>query len=89
MGGSSRMNFILSEYSIVVEVKKTRSSMSAKDVGDQILIYIARYKAHAVTRRLFCSLYEPDGLLLNPIGIERDLSKSSEGIDEWCFIRPK
>jgi hypothetical protein len=88
-GGSSRMDFILSEHGIVVEVKKTRPSMTAKDVGDQLLIDIARYKAHPGTKRLFCFVYDPDGLLPNPVGIERDLSKTSEGIEVRCFIRPK
>lgn len=87
-GGSARMDFILNDYGIVIEVKKTRESMSAKDVGDQLLIDIMRYTAHPGMRILCCFVYDPDGLLPNPKGIERDLSKLTDGIEVKCFIRP-
>src|SRR5438445_6575114 len=45
-GGASRMDFILTEHGIVIEVKKTRPGMRSKDLGDQLLIDIMRYKAH-------------------------------------------
>lgn len=62
-GGASRMDFILNEYGVVIEVKKTRAGMAAKDVGDQLLIDIMRYKAHPGTKILYCFVYDPDDLL--------------------------
>jgi hypothetical protein len=88
-GGSSRMDFIISEHGFVVEVKKTRKGMSPKDLGDQLLVDIMRYKEHPQTKCLFCFIYDPDGLFPNPAGIERDLSKSDDGIDVRCFVRPR
>lgn len=45
-GGSSRVDFLLKDHKIVVEVKKTRSTLKAKQLGDELLIDIARYKNH-------------------------------------------
>jgi hypothetical protein len=88
-GGSSRMDFLLNECDSVIEVKKTRSSMTVKDLGDQLLVDVMRYKAHPRMKCLFCFVYDPDGLLPNPRGIERDLSRTSDGVKVKCVIRPK
>ncbi|MBI1743284.1 hypothetical protein HYR54_09515 [Candidatus Acetothermia bacterium] len=88
-GSASRMDFILNEYGVVIEVKKTRYGMSAKDIGDQLLVDIMRYKTHLNAKQLFCFVYDPEGLLPNPTGIERDLSRISDELDVRCFIRPK
>ena len=83
------MDFILDEHGIAIEVKKTRKSMTAKDVGEQLLVDIAKYKEHPKTKSLFCFVYDPEGLLANPSGIERDLSNANNGIPVTCVIRPK
>ena len=88
-GSSSRMDFILSEHDTVIEVKKTRSSMKAKDLGDQLLIDIMRYKTHANAKTLWCFVYDPEGLLPNPVGVERDLSRNYDGVEVRCVVRPK
>ena len=82
------MDFMLSEHGIVIEVKKTRESMSAKDVGDQLMIDIMRYKSHPGTKHLICFVYDPDGQLTNPKGIERDLSRKHGDLEVKCLIRP-
>lgn len=88
-GGSSRMDFLLSEHDIVVEVKKTRQSMTAREVGEQLIVDVARYQAHPQLKMLFCFVYDPEGLLPNPAGLERDLSGTRDGIEVKCLIRPK
>ncbi|MEQ1936590.1 MAG: hypothetical protein ABL962_22285, partial [Fimbriimonadaceae bacterium] len=75
-GGASRMDFILSEHNTAIEVKKTRPSMKSKELGDQLLIDIMRYKSHPNAKTLWCFVYDPEGLLPNPAGIERDLSRN-------------
>lgn len=88
-GGASRMDFILNEHGAAIEVKKTRKSMTAKDVGEQLLVDVAKYKEHPKTKSLFCFIYDPEGLLPNPSGMERDLSRSGGDIPVTCVIRPK
>ncbi|PQV64272.1 hypothetical protein B1R32_106118 [Abditibacterium utsteinense] len=83
-GGGSRMDFLLGEHDIVIEVKKTRKSMTAKDLVSQLIVDIARYQVHPRIKTLCCFVYDPEGLLMNPVGIERDLSKITDGIDVRC-----
>lgn len=77
-GGASRMDFLLKKEQIVIEVKKTRDSMTAKDLGDQLIIDIGRYKVHQDCKKLYCFVYDPEGLLGNPHGIIRDLENGHE-----------
>jgi len=87
-GGSSRMDFLLKQEQIVVEVKKTRNGLGAKEVGDQLLIDIQRYKTHPDCKTLFCFVYDPDGRISNPRGIENDLNKTYNGLPVKVLITP-
>lgn len=88
-GGSSRMDFLLKQESIVVEVKKTRASLGAREVADQLLIDIGRYQSHPDCRTLVCFVYDPEGRIANPRGLEVDLTKKVNELDVRVFIRPK
>lgn len=86
-GGSSRMDFLLKAEQIVVEVKKTRDSMSPKDLGSQLIEDIDRYQAHPDCKLLVCFVYDPEGLIPNPRGIESDLSRD-DPLRVRVLIRP-
>lgn len=88
-GGSARVDFLLKQESIIVEVKKTRSSLGAREVGDQLLIDIGRYQSHPDCRTLVCFVYDPEGRISNPRGIETDLTRKVNDLDVRVFIRPK
>lgn len=88
-GGSARVDFLLKQESIIVEVKKTRSNLGAREVGDQLLIDIGRYQAHPDCRTLVCFVYDPEGRIANPRGIETDLTRKVNDMDVRVFIRPK
>jgi len=60
-GGASRMDFWLKEEQVVVETKKSRKGLGAKEVGDQLLIDIQRYQSHPDCCILFCFVYDPEG----------------------------
>jgi hypothetical protein len=76
-GKASRMDFLLKKEQIVIEVKKTSDKLTHKEVGDQLLIDIARYSAHPDCKTLICFVYDPEGKIENPGGLESDLNKSS------------
>ena len=42
-GSSSRIDFLLKQEKIVVEIKKTRKGLGAKEVGEQLIIDIKKY----------------------------------------------
>lgn len=88
-GSSSRSDFLLPEVNTIVEIKKTRANLSTKQLGEQLIIDIAKYKTHPQCQRLICLVYDPDGYINNPRGIENDLSKSEEGLDVRTIIVPK
>ncbi|MDR2332598.1 MAG: hypothetical protein LBE61_03870 [Burkholderiaceae bacterium] len=87
-GSSSRVDFLLKSESIVVEVKKTRNKLGARELGNELLIDIGRYQAHPGCKTLICFVYDPDGRIANPRGLEADLNKKVNDLDVKVFIRP-
>jgi hypothetical protein len=73
-GGAARMDFLLKQERIVIEAKKTRDSLRDRQVGDELLVDIQRYAQHQDCGRLYCFVYDPDGLLKNPAALENDLT---------------
>lgn len=88
-GGSSRMDFLLKKEKIVIEVKKTRSGLGSKELGDQLLIDIGRYQKHTDCKVLLCFVYDPEGRISNSQGLEKDLTKEFEEIKVRVLIAPK
>jgi hypothetical protein len=70
-------------------VKKTRSGLAAKEVGEQLIVDAAKYAQHPDCQALFCFVYDPEGRIANPIGIERDLARKDGGMEVEVFIYPK
>lgn len=87
-GSASRTDFLLKQENIVVEIKKTRKGLGAKQVGDQLIIDIMRYKFHSNCKTLICFVYDPEHRIANPRGIENDLNGEHEGIDVKVIIAP-
>jgi len=88
-GGSTRSDFLLPEIDTIIEVKKTRQSMTDKDLGEQLIIDIAKYKKHPQCSSLICFVYDPEGRIANPRGIEIDLSDCDHDINVRTIIVPK
>lgn len=88
-GAASRVDFLLKEEKIIVEIKKTRQGLSAKEVGEQLIIDTQRYQAHPDCNTLVCFVYDPEGRVANPRGIENDLTKELNGVPVTVFITPE
>lgn len=87
-GGASRVDFLLPEIEAVVEIKKTRPGLSARQLGEQLIVDIAKYKKHPTCRTLFCFVYDPDGRISNPRGIENDLNATQDELTVRVLIAP-
>jgi len=88
-GGSTRIDFLLKREKILIEVKKTRTTLKDKDVGNQLIVDIAHYKSHPDCKQLICFVYDPDNFIANPRGLEDDLNRlSSEEMLVEVYIRP-
>ena len=86
-GASSRMDFLLKSEKLVIEVKKTRTSMGDRVLGEQLIVDIDKYSSHPDCERLICFVYDPEGIIGNPRGIENDLNTSHQGFVK-IVIRP-
>ena len=86
-GKSARMDFLLKDEGIVIEVKKTRKGLSDKEVGDQLIIDVDRYRVHPDCKKLVCFVYDPEGRIGNPEGLTKDLNGQHEGFVE-VIIEP-
>lgn len=73
-GSSSRMDFLLKNEQVVIEAKKTRKGLGAKEVGEQLIVDIQKYQTHPDCKTLICFVYDPEGRIPNPKGIENDLN---------------
>nr|AJQ17318.1 hypothetical protein pSF07202_001 [Shigella flexneri 4c] len=79
-GSSSRQDFLLKKEKIVIEVKKTRRFLGANKIGEELLIDMARYRAHPDCETLVCFVYDPEGWVTNPKGVIDDLEgKDADG----------
>jgi hypothetical protein len=87
-GKSNRMNFLLKDYKIVIEVKKTRNGLTGKEVGSQLIEDIVRYQQHQDCEVLLCFVYDPEGFIGNPKGLENDLSKEANNLKVRVYVRP-
>lgn len=87
-GSASRVDFLLKREKIIIEIKKTRQGLSAREVGEQLIIDSRRYQAHPDCNTLICFVYDPEGRVANPRGIENDLTTEINGVPVTVFITP-
>ena len=78
-GSSKRMDILVKKPKIVVEVKKTRKGLKDKEIGEELTIDKAHYKNHPDCKILYCFVYDPEGRISNPTGLENDLKENSSG----------
>jgi hypothetical protein len=88
-GCSTRIDFILQQEKIAIEVKKTRKGLGKKEVGNQLIIDIAHYKKHPNCKTLYCFVYDPEEIISNPIGLEKDLTGLHNDLFVKVMITPK
>ena len=59
-----------------------------KELGEELIIDIEKYKVHPDGKQLYCFVYDPDGFLGNPNAIKNDLETSHRYFVK-IFIRPE
>lgn len=88
-GNSSRMDFLLYEEEMVIEVKMARVGLKQKELVDQLLIDIARYEKHPDCKSLICFVYDPAGYIGNPAAVIGDIEKGDRKIAVRVFVQPE
>ncbi|MFC1226668.1 hypothetical protein SAMN04488511_102306 [Pedobacter suwonensis] len=88
-GSSTRMDFLLKEEKIVIEVKKTRERLTDREVGQQLILDAAHYSSHPNCKEMICFVYDPENRIKNPRGLEKDISEwSTDSLKVTLLIRP-
>ncbi len=85
-GSSTRIDFLLTHYGILCEIKYVRDKRHASKIGDEIIIDTAHYKAHPQCKQLWVAIYDHSSLISNPTGLIKDLQKLSESMIVKTFI---
>jgi hypothetical protein len=87
--GARRTSYLLDWDRTVVVVKQTRSGLTTKDLAEQVKSDAARYAARPEGTTLLCFIYDPDGRVGNPRGLEADLTTVSDNYMVEVIVAPK
>ena len=87
-GGRARRDFLLPLAHIVVTAKLTRSGWGAGELGAQLAADTQRYQRHPGCQTLVCFVYDPEGRLPDPRGLENELSGDRAGLTVRVIIAP-
>jgi REase_DpnII-MboI len=87
--GTPRTTLLLNDGRLAVIVKKTRTGLNAKDLSDQLQIDAERYRSHGRCTTLLCFMYDPEGRIGNPRGLEASLASVSKSFVIDVLVAPK
>lgn len=87
--GARRTSYLLDWDKTVVVVKQTRSGLSAKDLAEQVAADQAHYSSRASGATLLCFIYDPEGRVGNPRGLEADLTCTDGTYRVEVIVAPK
>ena len=75
--GSSHTDFFLKTEQILVEIKTSRATLTAKELDEQLNFDIARYATLPNCRILACFVFDPGRYIDNPERIKNSLERKS------------
>jgi hypothetical protein len=88
-GSSARVDFLLPDERIVIEVKRTRDKLGGKDAKEQLAVDIDHYRVHPKCSTLVCFVYDPDHRIANAVGFEKDLEgQRTDMLDVRVVVAP-
>ena len=86
-GSSTRMDFLIPEHKLVLEIKRVRDKTHASKLGDELIIDIEHYRRHNRCNTLWCVIYDPLHYLSNPAGLAVDLEGVRKTPDGEVSVR--
>jgi len=87
--GTPRIMFLLNDSRLAVMVKKTRTGLSTKDLTEQLRIDVEHSQTLKRCSTLLCFVYDPEGRIGNPRGLETDLISISDQMTVDVYVAPK
>jgi hypothetical protein len=86
-GSSTRMDFLLPKYKIVIELKFVRDRQHGRKIGDEIIIDTDHYRRHPDCAELWCVLFDPEHFLVNAEGLKNDLEGEKSDKDRKIKVK--
>ena len=86
-GSSTRMDFLLPTHRLVLELKFVRDRQHGRKIGDEFIVDIEHYRRHPDCDALWCVIYDPGNLLMNPTGLVKDLEGTRATADGAVAVR--
>lgn len=80
-GSSKRLDFLIPKHNLAVELKHSRPSMTATSLGDELKIDLPHYKQLSGIRTVVWLVFDREGHITNPAGIEADMTATHDGIN--------
>ena len=87
--GAARTSYLLHKDRVVIVAKKTKTGVTAKELAEQVKMDSSHYSGRADCRTLVCFIYDPEGRIGNPRGLESDLTMVSDSFTLEVIIAPK
>ncbi len=88
-GGTAHTYFVVPRDRILIEVKKTRQGVGAKEIAAQLDHDTLYYWTHPDCQTLFCFVYDPEARVGDHYGLEKTLTRQVDGQRVEVFISPK
>ncbi|HKN86684.1 MAG TPA: hypothetical protein VJV04_07490 [Nitrospiraceae bacterium] len=87
--GSTRTDLWLKDEGVVIIAKKTRQGIGVKALTHQVSVDFEQYGTHPNCKLMFCFIYDPEGRIGHPKGLEGDLTLNYNGRRVEALICPK
>ncbi|MGQ3322904.1 hypothetical protein ACT4MW_26595 [Pseudomonas brassicacearum subsp. neoaurantiaca] len=86
--GATRADFLLPEHGLFLELKMTRDGMTARSLADELILDIARYRAHPECHAIIFFVYDPRGLVKNSVALQTELSEIAGELPVSLIVSP-
>ncbi|WP_123415502.1 hypothetical protein [Pseudomonas brassicacearum] len=86
--GGTRADFLLPEHGLFIELKMTRDGMTARSLADELILDIARYRAHPECHAIIFFVYDPRGLVKNTMALRTELSEVAGELPVSLIVSP-
>lgn len=87
--GTARVMFLLNDGRLAIIVKKTRSGLNTRDLTEQLRADIEHCRTLKRCSTLLYFVYDPEGRIGNPRGLETDLISISDQLTVDVYVAPK
>lgn len=87
--GTTSTTYLIPKDKIIIAAKKTRAGLSAREIAQQVKTDADHYLAQDHCRTFFCFVYDPEGRIGNPRGLETDLAMVTDSCSVDVLVAPK